>query len=73
MPPSPCAILRTVDLASVTRVAEVLVVAAGRAGLIGPGHVAVGATVIDVVTGLITWFLLTGRSDLAAPRIREHE
>ena len=39
---------RTVDLASVTRVAEVLVVAAGRAGLIGPEHVAVGATVIDV-------------------------
>jgi len=26
-----------------------------------------------LVTGLITWFLLTGRSDLAAPRIREHE
>ena len=41
---------RTVDLASVTRDAEVLVVAAGRAGLIGPGHVAAGATVIDVGT-----------------------
>ena len=41
---------RTVDLASVTREAEVLVVAAGRAGLIGPGHVAVGATVVDVGT-----------------------
>ncbi len=39
---------RTVDLASVTRVAVVLVVAAGRPGLIGPEHVAVGATVIDV-------------------------
>ena len=41
---------RTVDLASVTREAEVLVVAAGRAGLIGPGHVAAGATVVDVGT-----------------------
>jgi len=41
---------RTVDLASVTREAEVLVVAAGRAGLIGPGHVARGAVVIDVGT-----------------------
>jgi methylenetetrahydrofolate dehydrogenase (NADP+) / methenyltetrahydrofolate cyclohydrolase len=41
---------RTVDLASVTATAEVLVVAAGRAGLIGPGHVAPGAVVIDVGT-----------------------
>ena len=41
---------RTADLASVTREAEVLVVAAGRAGLIGPGHVARGAVVIDVGT-----------------------
>jgi methylenetetrahydrofolate dehydrogenase (NADP+)/methenyltetrahydrofolate cyclohydrolase len=41
---------RTVDLGSVTGTAEILVVAAGRAGLIGPEHVAVGATVIDVGT-----------------------
>ena len=41
---------RTVDLASVTRAAEILVVAAGRAGLIGPEHVAPGAMVIDVGT-----------------------
>ena len=41
---------RTVDLASVTSRAEILVVAAGRAGLIGPGHVAAGATVVDVGT-----------------------
>jgi len=41
---------RTVDLASVTAEAEILVVAAGRAGLIGPEHVAVGATVVDVGT-----------------------
>jgi methylenetetrahydrofolate dehydrogenase (NADP+)/methenyltetrahydrofolate cyclohydrolase len=41
---------RTPDLAAVTRAADVLVVAVGRAGLIGPGHVARGATVVDVGT-----------------------
>jgi methylenetetrahydrofolate dehydrogenase (NADP+)/methenyltetrahydrofolate cyclohydrolase len=41
---------RTPDLAAVTRTADVLVVAAGRAGLIGPAHVAPGATVVDVGT-----------------------
>jgi methylenetetrahydrofolate dehydrogenase (NADP+) / methenyltetrahydrofolate cyclohydrolase len=41
---------RTRDLAAVTREAEVLVVAAGRAGLIGPDHVAPGAIVVDVGT-----------------------
>ena len=41
---------RTPDLAAYTRQADVLVVAAGRAGLIGPEHVAPGATVIDVGT-----------------------
>jgi methylenetetrahydrofolate dehydrogenase (NADP+) / methenyltetrahydrofolate cyclohydrolase len=41
---------RTRDLAAITSQADVLVVAAGRPGLIGPEHVAVGATVIDVGT-----------------------
>lgn len=41
---------RTPDLPAVTRQADVLVVAAGRAGLVGPGHVSRGATVIDVGT-----------------------
>src|SRR5579862_958258 len=41
---------RTRDLAAITTTADVLVVAAGRAGLIGPEHVAAGATVIDVGT-----------------------
>jgi methylenetetrahydrofolate dehydrogenase (NADP+)/methenyltetrahydrofolate cyclohydrolase len=41
---------RTRDLASVTSAAEVLVVAVGRAGLIGAEHVAPGAVVIDVGT-----------------------
>ena len=39
---------RTVDLPSVTREAEILVVAAGRARMVGSGYVAPGQTVIDV-------------------------
>ncbi|WP_433381207.1 bifunctional 5,10-methylenetetrahydrofolate dehydrogenase/5,10-methenyltetrahydrofolate cyclohydrolase [Actinoplanes sp. CA-142083] len=38
----------TVDLPAVTREADILVVAAGVRGLIGPAHVKPGATVIDV-------------------------
>jgi len=38
----------TVDLAAVTREADILVVAAGVRGLIGAAHVKPGATVIDV-------------------------
>jgi methylenetetrahydrofolate dehydrogenase (NADP+) / methenyltetrahydrofolate cyclohydrolase len=41
---------RTSDLAAHTRRADVLVVAAGRAGLIGAEHVSPGAVVIDVGT-----------------------
>jgi len=41
---------RTADLAAVTSSAEVLVAAAGRAGLIGPGFVGPGAVVVDVGT-----------------------
>jgi methylenetetrahydrofolate dehydrogenase (NADP+)/methenyltetrahydrofolate cyclohydrolase len=43
---------RTRDLAAITAEADVLVAAAGRAGLIGKGHVAPGATVIDVGTNV---------------------
>ena len=43
---------RTPDLAALTVQADVLVVAAGRAGLIGPDHVAPGATVVDVGTNV---------------------
>jgi methylenetetrahydrofolate dehydrogenase (NADP+)/methenyltetrahydrofolate cyclohydrolase len=39
---------RTLDLAAVTREAEVLVVAAGRLALVGPDHVGEGAVVVDV-------------------------
>jgi methylenetetrahydrofolate dehydrogenase (NADP+) / methenyltetrahydrofolate cyclohydrolase len=41
---------RTTDLAAVTREAEVLVVATGRAGLITARHVRPGAVVVDVGT-----------------------
>jgi methylenetetrahydrofolate dehydrogenase (NADP+)/methenyltetrahydrofolate cyclohydrolase len=41
---------RTLDLAAITRQADVLVAAVGRAGLIGPGQVSPGTTVIDVGT-----------------------
>jgi methylenetetrahydrofolate dehydrogenase (NADP+)/methenyltetrahydrofolate cyclohydrolase len=40
--------IATRDLAAHTRRAEVLVVAVGKAGLIGPGHVRDGGVVIDV-------------------------
>jgi len=39
---------RTRDLAAVTRTADLLVVAIGRAGFIGGEHIKAGATVIDV-------------------------
>ena len=41
---------RTADLHAITRQADVLLAAAGRAGLIGPGHVSPGTIVIDVGT-----------------------
>ena len=41
---------RTADLPAITRQADVLVAAAGRAALIGPGHVSPGTIVIDVGT-----------------------
>jgi methylenetetrahydrofolate dehydrogenase (NADP+)/methenyltetrahydrofolate cyclohydrolase len=41
---------RTVDLPAITRQADVLVAAAGRAALIGPGHVSPGTIVVDVGT-----------------------
>lgn len=44
---------RTKNLAGITTFAQVLVVAAGRAALIGPQHVAPGATVIDVGTNVM--------------------
>lgn len=57
---------RTRDLASVTSAADVLVAAAGRAGLIGAAHVAPGAVVIDVGTNPTEDGGLTGDVDFAA-------
>ena len=56
---------RTADLPSITRQADVLVVAAGRAGLIGPGHVSPGTTVIDVGTNATAGGGLAGDVDPA--------
>jgi methylenetetrahydrofolate dehydrogenase (NADP+)/methenyltetrahydrofolate cyclohydrolase len=56
---------RTADLAAITRQADVLVVAAGRADLIGPGHVSPGATVIDVGTNVTDAGQLAGDVDPA--------
>ncbi len=57
---------RTADLPAITRQADVLVAAAGRAGLIGAGHVAPGATVIDVGTNATPDGGLAGDVDPAA-------
>ncbi len=45
---------RTADLAAVTREADILLVAIGRAGLIGPDHVKEGAVVIDIGVNRVT-------------------
>jgi methylenetetrahydrofolate dehydrogenase (NADP+)/methenyltetrahydrofolate cyclohydrolase len=59
---------RTRDLAAITTQADVLVVAAGRAGLIGPEHVAAGATVVDVGTNATADGGLAGDVD---PKVAE--
>jgi methylenetetrahydrofolate dehydrogenase (NADP+)/methenyltetrahydrofolate cyclohydrolase len=56
---------RTPDLAAITRQADVLVVAAGRVGLIGPDHVSPATTVIDVGTNAGADGRLTGDVDPA--------
>ena len=45
---------RTKDLAAITREADILVAAIGRAGLIGADHIKPGATVIDVGMNRLT-------------------
>lgn len=60
---------RTADLAAVTASAEVLVVAAGRAGLIGPSHVAPGAVVVDVGTNATTDGGMVGDVDPAVAEV----
>ena len=60
---------RTADLAAITRQADVLVAAVGRAGLIGPGHVSPGTTVIDVGTNATPDGGLAGDVDPAVAAI----
>ncbi len=60
---------RTTDLPAITRQAEVLVAAAGRSGLIGPGHVSPGTTVIDVGTNATPDGGLAGDVDPAVARV----
>jgi methylenetetrahydrofolate dehydrogenase (NADP+)/methenyltetrahydrofolate cyclohydrolase len=60
---------RTRDLASVTATAEVLVAAAGRAGLIGPAFVAPGAVVVDVGTNATADGGLAGDVDPAVAEV----
>jgi methylenetetrahydrofolate dehydrogenase (NADP+)/methenyltetrahydrofolate cyclohydrolase len=56
---------RTADLPAITRQADVLVAAVGRAGLIGPGHVSPATTVIDVGTNATPDGGLVGDVDAA--------
>jgi len=60
---------RTADLPAITRQADVLVAAAGRAGLIGPGHVSPGTTVIDVGTNAAPGGGLAGDVDPAVASV----
>jgi len=60
---------RTADLPGITRQADVLVVAAGRAGLIGPAHVSPGTTVIDVGTNATADGGLAGDVDPAVAEV----
>jgi methylenetetrahydrofolate dehydrogenase (NADP+)/methenyltetrahydrofolate cyclohydrolase len=57
---------KTPDLAAVTRQADVLVVATGRARLIGAAHVKPGAVVIDVGVNRLPDGTLAGDVDFAA-------
>jgi methylenetetrahydrofolate dehydrogenase (NADP+)/methenyltetrahydrofolate cyclohydrolase len=57
---------RTKDLAEVTKTADVLVVAVGRAHFVGAGHVKPGAVVIDVGTNPTPEGGLAGDVDQAA-------
>jgi methylenetetrahydrofolate dehydrogenase (NADP+)/methenyltetrahydrofolate cyclohydrolase len=60
---------RTADLAALTRLADVLVAAAGRAALIGPGHVSPGTVVIDVGTSAMPDGRLAGDVDPAVAAV----
>jgi methylenetetrahydrofolate dehydrogenase (NADP+)/methenyltetrahydrofolate cyclohydrolase len=60
---------RTANLPAITRQADVLVAAVGRAGLIGPDHVSPGTTVIDVGTNAMQDGGLAGDVDPAVASV----
>ena len=57
---------RTVDMPSVTREADIVIVAAGRAGVVGAEYVSAGQTVIDVGINMNEEGKLCGDCDYAA-------
>ena len=57
---------RTVDMPSVTREADIVIVAAGRAGVVGAEYVSEGQTVIDVGINVNAEGKLCGDCDYAA-------
>jgi methylenetetrahydrofolate dehydrogenase (NADP+)/methenyltetrahydrofolate cyclohydrolase len=57
---------RTKDMPSVTRRAEILIVAAGRAGVVGAEYVSAGQTVLDVGINFNAEGKMVGDADFAA-------
>ena len=57
---------KTVDMPSVTRRAEILIVAAGRAGVVGAEYVSAGQTVLDVGINFNAEGKMVGDADFAA-------
>ena len=57
---------KTVDMPSETRRAEILIVAAGRAGVVGAEYVSAGQTVLDVGINFDASGKMTGDADFAA-------
>ena len=57
---------RTKDMPSVTRRAEILIVAAGRAGVVGAEYVSTGQVVLDVGINFNSEGKMTGDADFAA-------
>ena len=57
---------RTVDMPSVTKRAEILIVAAGREGVVGAEYVAEGQTVLDVGINFSAEGKMVGDADFAA-------
>lgn len=57
---------KTTDMPSVTRQADILIVAAGRAGVVGADYVRAGQTVVDVGINFTSEGTMTGDADFAA-------